>query len=292
MKKSIVALTGALFSLTALGQDLLECLSPDLVNGVLFSGRTDSHPSVTATLPAVLAGYEPPADFALVGTAVRGNGASTTVAYLTSIDREEAYAAMLASFEADGWVIEEPLMVAAPIFVEQNSRGPVAGTICRDGERRYLSVDEIDGRRFASIGLNDQPQTRGCNEDDPRRRNLGMSMMSMLTSEAPTIALPSGTTAADGSGRINSGSGGSGDTYSTDSQIRMTISATEFMQDLAGQMSAQGWSADVRWSGALSQGGRWTRTSDEGILYWSTLELVDVGEGVFDLSFRTMMPPF
>lgn len=290
MKRLTLALLGVFFSLTALGQDLLQCLNPDLVKGVLFNGRPEAQMSITATLPEALAGYQAPSGFALVGSAVRRDGASTTVAYRTSLDREAAYAALLASFEAEGWVIEElPLGPVEPIFVEP--AGPVSGSICLDGERRFLNVDDVEGRRFATIALNDQPTARACNAEDPRLRGLGSSMMSMLTEAAPTLELPEGTTAADGSGRINSGGGGSGDTYRTESQIRITVSASAFMDRLAEQVRAQGWTADARWTGALSHGGRWIRTSDDGTMFWSTLELIDVGDGIYDLSFRIMMPP-
>jgi hypothetical protein len=116
-------------------------------------------------------------------------------------------------------------------------------------------------------------------------------MISLLTDEAPSLQLPEGTTAADGSGRINGGGGGSGDTYATDTQIRSPLSGAGFMDALASQMSQQGWNADARWSGTLSSGGRWTRTSDDGTFFWSTLEIVDMDDGLYDLSFRIMMSP-
>lgn len=289
MKKLTAALLGAFLSLTALGQDLLQCVNPDVIKGVLFAGRPESQTLITATLPAALAGYEAPSGFELVGTAVRGDGASTTVAFRTSLDREAAHAALVASFEAEGWAIEAPMIIPARVFVLDSE--PVSGTICRDGERRYLNVEDINDRRYASIALSDQPPTRACNAEDPRRRSIGLGMMSLLTGEAPTLELPEGTTAADGSGRINTGGGGSGDTYATESQIRSPLSPSSFVERLASQMSAQGWTADARWSGTLSNGGRWIRTSDDGIMYWSTLEVVDIGDGIYDLSFRIMMPP-
>lgn len=286
MKKLTAVLLGALSSLPVLGQDLLECVNPDVLKGVLFNGRPEAQMTVTAALPAPLAGYEAPAAFELVGSAARGGG--TTVAFRTSLDREAAYAALLASFEADGWVVEEPTTLTAPIFILD--RAPVSGTICLDRERRSLNVEDVNGQRYASIGLTDQPTTQACNARNPRR-SVGLGMMSRLTGEAPTLELPEGTTAADGSGRINTGGSGSGDSYSTDSRIRSPLPASSFMEGLAAQMSAQGWNADARWSGTLSSGGRWIRMTGDGIMYWSTLEIVDVGDGIYDLSFRMMMPP-
>lgn len=289
MKKLSIALLGALFSLTALGQDLLECVNPDVVKGVLFYGRAEAQATFTATRPAGLGDYEAPAGFTFIGTSVRGNGASTTVAYRTTLDREAASAEWLASFEANGWVVEEQQAIGKPVFV-LGGEPDFNGTICRERERRYLSIDEAGDRRYAIVTLNDQPSSLDCNAEDPRRvRTLGM--MSVLTDEAPTLLLPEGTTAADGSGRINSGGGGSGDTYSTATQIRTSLSGSGFMDDLASQMSAQGWDADARWSGTLSNGGRWTRTNENDTRFWSTLEIVDVGDAVYDLSFRMMMPP-
>ena len=288
MKKLTVALVGAFFSLAALGQDLLQCVSPDVVKGVLYNGRAESQWSVTAALPAAMSGFSMPAGFQLVGTSERVDGAAATVAFRTSLDSAAAYSAMLGAFEAEGWVTEEQPTPTSPIFVLESA--PASGTICRDSERRGLIVQEISGRRYFTVSLNNQPRTLGCNVEDPRSARV-VSMMSGLTQEAPTLRLPEGTTAANGSGRIAGGGGGSGDTYSTGDQIRITQSASSFMSNLGAQMSAQGWAVDSSWSGTLSKGGRWTKTAANGLPYWATLELVDVGGGIHDLSFRLMMPP-
>lgn len=289
MKKLTVVLVGAFFSLAALGQDLLQCVSPDVVKGVLYNGRAEAQASVTATLPAAMSGFTAPAGFQLIGSSQRLDGAAATVAFRTSLDSAAAHAAMLGAFEAEGWVTEEQPTPTTPIFVLGES-APASETICRDSERRGLNVQELNGRRYLTVYLNDQPSTLGCNVEDPRRARA-MSMMSGLTQEAPTLQLPEGTTAANGSGRIAGGGGGSGDTYQTGDQIRIAQSASSFMGNLGAQMSAQGWAVDSSWSGTLSKGGRWTKTAANGLPYWATIELVDVGNDIHDLSFRLMMPP-
>jgi hypothetical protein len=195
---------------------------------------------------------------------------------------------MQAAFEAEGWAVEEQIAPTRQVFNVDSA--PISGTLCRDGERRSLYVQNVNGRSYATVALSAQPTARACNAQDPRQ-SMALGMMSMLTSQSPSLQLPEGTTAADGSNRIGGGGGGSGDTYETSAQIRIAQSAASFVGDLAAQMLEQGWAVDSSWSGTLSKGGRWTKTSADGILYWGTIELVDVGNGIHDLSFRIMISP-
>lgn len=291
MRKIPGMLVGALFSLAAAGQDLLQCVNPDVINGLLFSGRPESRIEMTAALPESLDGFEAPAGFALIGTAVRGGGQSTSVAYRTSLEGPAAYGSMLDAFVSNGWVLEEEPVPFKPIFFVDAISANVSGTVCRDTERRNLRVQYAGDHRYMMISLNDQPQTRGCNVEDPRRM-IVPRMMGGLSDQVPTLRLSAGTTAADGSGNIGSGSSGSGDSMITSSQIRTPAAPVDFMVDLDEQMSAQGWRADARWSGSVSHGGRWIKTNNDGLVFWSTVELVDIGNGLYDLSYRGMTSPF
>jgi hypothetical protein len=290
MRKFTVTLIGALVGSAAFGQDLLQCVDPDVVKGVLFNGRAEAQMSITATLPEEMAGFTAPAGFVLVGTALRSPPAPAggTVAFRTNADSEAAYAAILETFTDDGWVIEEPQTPTTRIFI--NDSEPDSGTICRDGVRRTLLVQDHNGRRYVTVFFSDQPNALACNAQDPRL-GRARSMMTLMTDEAPALRLPEGTTNADGSNRIASGGGGSGDTYTTGDQIRIAQSASSFLSDIGSQMRDQGWTVDASWSGTLSTGARWTKTPANGFPYWATLELVDVGNGIHDLSFRLMMPP-
>jgi hypothetical protein len=290
MKNLTVTLIGALVGGAAFGQDLLQCVNPDVVKGLLFNGRAETQMSITSTLPEEMAGFTAPAGFVLVGTALRSPSAPAggTVAFRTSADSETAYATMLEAFTADGWVVEAPQIPSRQIFV--NDGVPDSVTVCRDSARRNLLVQDHNGRRYVTVNFSEQPNALACNAQDPRlARTVGM--MSMITEEAPSLRLPEGTTNAEGGNRIASGGGGSGDTYTTGDQIRIAQSASSFLDDIRTQMLEQGWAADASWSGTLSKGARWTKTGANGFPYWATLELVDVGNGIHDLSFRLMMPP-
>ena len=73
MQKLTIALIGALCSLTAFSQDLLQCVNPDVINSLLFGGRPNQV-SVTQSLPETLENFEPPVGFDLVGSIREGVG--------------------------------------------------------------------------------------------------------------------------------------------------------------------------------------------------------------------------
>jgi hypothetical protein len=286
MKKLMAASIGALVSCAALGQDLLQCVNPDVRKGLVFSGIPQMQASIVATLPEAMADFRAPPGFTLVGTNTNASGRSSTVAFKTSADSGTAFAYMVEVLQADGWVMEDPQVPVRSILIFNTQ--PISGTMCRDSVRRRVAVQELNERRYVSITLSNQPDSRACHAQDP---NLAMARRlgpGPLTRAAPTLQLPEGTTGADGSNRPNGSSSSSDGTYEIREWLRIPQSPSTLLGDLGAQMDQQGWAVDTSWSGALSKGGRWTRTDAEGVTYWSTIELVDVGNGVHDFSFRIL----
>jgi hypothetical protein len=108
----------------------------------------------------------------------------------------------------------------------------------------------------------------------------------MLLELAPSLRLPAGTAAADDSVFTGFQPSINGASIQVSSQIRTPSSPGEFVAFLAEQMSAQGWQIDSRWSGSVSHGSRWTKSGSDAPTYWATVELVEIGDGRYDLSYR------
>lgn len=282
MKQLTAAAIGALLSCTALGQDLLECLSPEIVDGLLAGGRDETRLTVSRDLPAELAEFSAPADFEFIGTAVRGEGVITTAAYATTQGTDTAHRALLAAFEAAGWEVEEEPGGGSTFNVPSRQ---TRSTICRDGERRQIQVEDIEGRRYARITIAAEQPPYACHAD-PLQQMVGPARFNRLRELMPSLDFPD-TARAIGNG---GGVGGSGDTVSTSTRIESTESASALGDLLASQLIGQGWMRDATWTGSLSTGSSWTREAD-GEPYWGTLEIVTIEPNVYDMRFMLMGRP-
>lgn len=289
MKVTSLAVAGTLFSLTAFGQDLLQCVNPDILNGLIYRGRSEARLTITPGLPESMAGFEAPADFELIGTAVRGNTGTTTVAYATELASAAAHAAFFASLQADGWAVEDDPL-GPPIF--SLTDGPETGTLCLNGERRMLSVLDANGTRYVRISINDQEQERACNEADRALSMMQSGIMGMFMREMPSLEFPAGTRSASPDGRLNGGRGASGENFHTAVQVVSAETPQSLIDDLGAQMSELGWRVDSSWSGRVSTGARWTRTTDDATPFWTSIEIVRIDDFTYDVNLRLTMPPF
>lgn len=285
MKKLIVAGFGALFSTVVMGQDLLQCLSPDVVNGLIFRGNENQVRTFTASLPDNMSGYEAPAGFTLIGTAEREAIDHTTSAFRTDLERSAAYDAFFASFAADGWAVEEPQQRIPRVFSLSGS--PESSTLCRDGERLNLSIRSVDDVRYASVSVLPQDRPRGCNEVDPRQGGI-MIMQGGIHDHMPTLVFSESTSAADGTS-LGGGFSGGGDSTRTSARIESPDSSSSIAEHLASQMIEQGWRRDASWSGGFSSGASWVRSVDDGSALFAVLDVVDVGDSTYEVALRLLM---
>src|SRR5688572_14893013 len=159
MRKSLIAIAAATCALAAVAQQL--CLSPQLVNGLVFLGDPQAKVSVTRGDPAFTRGLKLPDSLVLIGSGMRGDGIQT-VAYRTSLTTDKAYAAVVEAFGADGWATETPPGATGTFSV---AGSPREATFCRGGERRYVLVTEISGTRYVQMLVVPQSPTRQCDEE-------------------------------------------------------------------------------------------------------------------------------
>jgi len=101
MRRSLAATTAALVALAVGAQQPQKCVNPQMIDGLVFLGRSDMKVTVSPT-PAFMKEVKVPADLLLIGAGVRDDG-MTTVAYRTSLESGKAYAAVTGALGAGGW---------------------------------------------------------------------------------------------------------------------------------------------------------------------------------------------
>lgn len=268
MRKALLT-AAALLSMCASAQELLQCPNPDILNGLVFLGRSDQKMTVTRGSAGFMGNFRVPEGFRLIGAAVRTQGYAS-VAYKTALSSGKTYETLLAAFEAEGWAIEATGGSGAIFSV---AGGHTEGMICRNGERRTLLVTDAGGQTFVSINALSQRRTRNCNAPDLVRMRPGDGM--------PLFQFPPGTSLVQGFG---GGGGGSSRNYTTTSRIISTEPAAQLVQHLAPQIENLGWSKDSGWAGVGSAGSTW-RSTYEGEPSIGVLEIIRVSEGTYEVNF-------
>jgi hypothetical protein len=264
-----IAIVGVAVFAMATSAQVLQCPNPDILNGLVFLGRSEMKMTVTRGSSGFMGDFRSPTGFSLIGAGTRAPGMSV-VAYKTSLAGEKAYAALLAALSDEGWAIESTPGSGSTFNV---AGSPREGTVCRKGERRTLLVTESGGLTYASIVAATQRRTRDCNTPDP---NLGMSRRQGM----PRFQFPAGTSLAQGGG----GGGGSDRNYTTSSRVISSEAAARLVEYLVPQMEAQGWRADSGWAGTGSAGSAWHKIID-GEPAIGVLEIVRVSEGTYEVNF-------
>jgi hypothetical protein len=275
MRRFAATVIAASFALAAAAQQPQQCVNPQLLNGLVFLGRSEAKVSVTPGQPAFMRGLSLPADLFLIGTGVRESG-MTTVAYKTSWSADKAYAAVVTALGAEGWEVEQTPTSASNFNV---AGGPKDGTLCRNAERRSVRVTDIAGARYVNVVEFVDARRRECNEDP-----FMPPPLSMRPGGGPRFQFPAGTSIAQ-----FGGGGGSNTMFTTESRIVSEATPASLVEHLASQLEAQGWQPDAVWSGSGSAGSTWRKTQD-GELTWGTLEIIRVSEATYDVDFTMALP--
>jgi len=282
MRRLIIAASVATFAAAAPAQQALQCVNPDVLNSLVFNAYADSKLVVKRAMPDIVAGFGAPADFTLIGSAVRGVNASTTVAYKTSLEADKAFDNLLRFLNAEGWQREITPEAQSPAIMMAGPP-PLAAQLCRNGERRSLRVQEIEGVRYATIYGYETAPPRVCNAPRPPQTSTTSAVaLNTGLGHMPQFSFPETARMDAGlpGGTINNDR-----TLSTSVRIRSPDTAAALAGHLSQQLVAQNWSTDARWNGALSSGSTWTRKGDDGKTYWGTLEILSIGKGIYDVGF-------
>lgn len=281
MRKFVIAGSLVAITMAAPAQQVLQCVNPDVLNSLVFNARPESRIIVKRSMPDIVAGYRAPASFTLVGSSVRGVNAATTVAYKTTLQAQPAFDQLLAFLSAEGWKPEPPSQPAFSVAATQ----PTAALLCRDGERRSVNVRAIDGVRYATISSVGMIDRRDCGVPEAA---LGVAIANTAAranaarANLPRFSFPASATmvAAPPGGDANGNS-----VVSSSARVQTEDAPASLLRHLARQLDQQGWRSDAGWSGSLGAGSAWSRRSGEGQVLLGTLEVMQVGAGIYEVGF-------
>lgn len=285
MRRLIIGIVSAGIAATAIGQQaLLQCVNPDVLNSLVFNGIIESRVVISRSMPANVDGFRAPAGFSLIGSAARGQAfPSSVVAYRTALDREKALDSLLGFLAGEGWSRESVAQAQIAAVNVIGSQSP-ATTLCRNGERRSVQVQEIDGVRYASINGAATIPGRACGVQPPQQTFGGNPRAALDAAQAimPRFSFPD---TARTNGQPPGGMRFGGNENSTSVRIQSPDSAATLASNLARQLREQGWRGDAEWKGSISTGSTWMRSNDAGQAFWGTLEILNLGNGVYDVGF-------
>lgn len=281
--RSITLLATLLLPVAASAQDLLADVNQDVLNGLIFQARSEARATVTRTLPAEFSRLEISDQFDLIGTAIRADGNHVT-AFRTSQPAAQAFDLLLGALTVDGWEVEMPQGMP----MQQTFNAPTqiqASRICRAGERRAVMVRDAGDVRLVSVsGGAVEPGPRPCHAPLPGASTMGPGGFLSLNRHMPRFDFPAGVLVLGGGG-----GGGGNDYFSAATRVQSPEEpASALALILSRQLTAQGWTRDAAWNGALGAGTNWTRRSDDGLLV-GTLEVVDRGGNLHEVTFTVLL---
>lgn len=283
MHKFIIALGAIALSVAAPAQELLQCVNPDVLNSLVYNGRAEMKLTLSRGLPANADGFRAPAGFSLIGSGVRGpGGSSTVVAYRTSLESAAALERLLQSLSGEGWkreIVQQPAIGALALPTQPGT----GATVCRNGERRNVRVQEVSGVHYATIVSPTASPAHACDTPMPQPAGFGNPAARLAAARAslPRFTFP-GTARMAASTPDASRIGGMN---SAVVRIESPDTAASLSRHLARQLTEQGWRSDAEWNGKLSTGSTWTRGNADGDPMWGTLEILSAGAGVYDIGF-------
>jgi len=293
MRKFGIGFVFLAFAVAASAQQALQCANPDVLNALVFNARSESRLVIKPSLPTGVAGFGAPADFKLIGSGVRGQNLFTVVAYKTQLDTGKAFDSLLGYLFDQGWKREADQPAQQPLVTVAGPQ-PTRAQLCRNGDRRGVTVRDIDGVRYVSISGSETNPPRACDVPlpQPGAANFNpMTQINALQAQMPRFSLPATARMSPSPNPGFANAGGGVNTTSTSLRIESPDSAASLARHLARQLTEQGWRGDAEWSGALSTGSTWTRKAADGKPYWGMLEIQSVGGAVYEIGFSLTSQP-
>jgi hypothetical protein len=281
MRRLIIGFASVSVAVIATAQQALQCVNPDVLNSLVFNANRESRVVINRGMPANATGFRAPAEFSLIGSAVRGQDfPSTVVAYRTSLERGKAFDSLLGFLAGEGWNRESSAQ--AQLAVSFDGQQSTSATLCRNGERRRVQIQEVDGVRYATLTGVRIDLARACGVPSPQADVNPLGGMEARSAIMPRFSFPE---TARTSGERPGGMRFGGSENSSSVRIQSPDTAASLASNLARQLREQGWRGDAEWKGPLSTGSTWLRRNDAGQTFWGTLEVLNLGNGVYDVGF-------
>ena len=274
MKRMAIAGAGALVSLSAFGQDLLQCVNPDVINTLLMVSREAPEYTLTPDRPDVLAGFSAPPEFAWIGS--RSTAFDVKAAYRTDLEPLAARQAFVAAMQGQGFQVlsedDSGFVLTSP---------PLLTSMCRESVVGTIILREVGNARYLTVSFPNQIQPRSCEAMRNQTASVGRRGFDLI----PKLITPPEVEISRRPGALPTGSGsGSNDSFTSSIEVQGVDSMSGLASLLSDQIRDQGWSADSSWSGSVSAGSTWMR-DDDGTLLAGQLIVRSIGAGYYDLSF-------
>jgi len=276
MKKLTAFAVGSLWTVTALSQDLYECLGPDLVRSIVAPTTTNNDIPITAAIPRELADVALPPGVEWIG--VIAGEMRMTAAFKTGLPVAEARTVLIDPLVAAGWTVAPSSAPRISPFVFGGSVRVPGAELCLANRPGSLTVRDVDGTRYINLTWTGQAAQGSC-----RAASLGAPPIALAgNDQMPTLRFPAG------SSQPNSGTsgGGSGRDFRTSTQFVSEDSPRELIDALGAQLVEQGWAPDSTWSGRHGAGGTWSRQNDAGARLLGSLEILSRADDNYSVEFR------
>jgi hypothetical protein len=259
-------------------QDLLECVDPDVKQGLLFQGFEVDR-VVSRAMPRLLDGLQAPQGFEFVGSSE--SNLQTNAAYKTALASDAALDAMVDALRADGWTAAERPGMRGGGFV--SSAQPALSMVCRGDDMATVMSRESSGATFVNLTMAASSANVSCNATSPSPTNMfpGGAVGRFL----PRLSLPADARNAAAGFGLGGGSS-SNRSASTSVAVDTQLTPQELLAHFEQQLRDQGWNSDASWSGRLSAGSAWSARPEADVQLAGLLDIVDMGASGHQATFR------
>ena len=238
----------------ALGDNPLACVDPDFAEAFLINAQRGGS-AYSTDLPLDFPQIRMPDSYLLVGS--ERNQYFDRVMYKTGDGADTAVSVAIEGIVGDEWQDVSGL--------DRMSRGGFqtsaitnSAMFCRDTSPGTLriSANDVNGQIYLALSLSNSGQGPSCSELELQKQYRSRNVLDYMD-ELPRLILP------DGVQSLGSGSGGGGGEYHSHITVTTSMSRESLVSHLGDQVRDQGWIFDTGWSGNLSSGSVWSRSSPE-----------------------------
>lgn len=280
MRRAAFFTMAALSGITAFGQNLLDCVEPDVLRALLAQGPGQVPPTITGEVPQELSALKMPAGFSWIGSAERitgrvnatTNASQVGAAWRSSMAPETARRAAAEAMTASGWEVR-PAM-GTYVF---NPSMPVMQMACREGGLVNLSVNAMEGATYvlATFQRGNPGGNASCNQPSPMPPNA-----SGLIPHLPKLEISAdpGAPADVRIQNVGMSIGSNSSSVHAKAEFMTSDSVGDIARNFSRQMAAQGWTRDAEWSGASTAGSSWSKRPEAGALMQGTLSVSALDE--------------
>lgn len=288
MRKQAVATLGGLWCIAAWGQDLIDCIDPDVLAGLVFRSQNQSDTVIGAAIPDKMASINAPTAFEWIGGSSRTvgiiNGVPTkmvTGAFRTFAAPEEALDLALSGLAEDGWEIVSESNGMVSVFVTQIMRAPQK-TACLDNDPVNVTANAVNDVTYVTYNFSSSAQNMTCAAGG--RPSFGTSFA--VDEYLPSLEFPPDPGTGDPVYPSGSGSGGNMGERNFRTELRHGQSIGNLTRYLSRQLAEQGWQADASWIGQTTAGSSWSKQPEADMNLRATLQVLEVDDSFFNVNFR------